>query len=108
MKRRDGLRLSLAWIVAVAAGAALAQVDPADAGADRPWADGEVRRLDPGAGKITLRHGEIAELDMPPMTMVFHVRDPGLLQGLQVGMRVRFRAQKHQGAYVVTEIKPAP
>jgi Cu/Ag efflux protein CusF len=67
-----------------------------------------VRRLDPSAGKITLRHGEIAELDMPPMTMVFQVRDPSMLQGLQVGMNVRFRAQKHQGAYVVTEIKPAP
>nr|WP_299019296.1 copper-binding protein [uncultured Tepidimonas sp.] len=67
-----------------------------------------MRRLDPSAGKITLRHGEIAELDMPPMTMVFQVRDPSMLQGLQVGMKVRFRAQKHQGAYVVTEIKPAP
>jgi hypothetical protein len=36
------------------------------------------------------------------------VREPGMLQGLQVGMNVRFRAQKHQDAYVVTEIKPAP
>ncbi|WP_424894796.1 DUF411 domain-containing protein [Tepidimonas sp. HKU79] len=77
-------------------------------GVEPGWADGEVRRLDPSAGKITLRHGEIAELDMPPMTMAFQVRDPSMLQGLQVGMKVRFRAQKHQGAYVVTEIKPAP
>jgi len=108
MKRRDCMHQILAWIVARAAAAALAQVNPADAGTDPAWAEGELRRLDPGAGKITPRHGEIAELDTPSMTVVFQVREPGMLQGLQVGINTRFRAQKHQDAYVVTEIKPAP
>lgn len=75
--------------------------------ADR-WAEGEVRRIDTAARKITVRHGDIPDLDMPPMTMVFQVRDPALLQGLQPGARVRFRAQKADGAYIVTDIKAAP
>lgn len=77
------------------------------ASADR-WAEGEVRRIDTTARKITLRHGDIPDLDMPPMTMVFQVRDPALLQGLQPGARVRFRAQKANGTYIVTDIKAAP
>lgn len=87
------------------------QARPSDlrpAEAASPWAEGEVRRLDPATGKITLRHGHIPDLDMPPMTMVFQVRERALLQGLQVGQRVRFRAEQAGGGYFVTEIKPAP
>jgi len=73
-----------------------------------PWAEGEVRRIDAAARKVTLRHGDIPDLDMPPMTMVFQVRDAALLQGLQPGARVRFRAEKAGGTYFVTDLKPAP
>lgn len=70
--------------------------------------DGEVRKVDREAGKLTLRHGEIRNLDMPPMTMVFEVRDPALLEQLKPGDKVRFRVVDEAGAYVVTEIQPAP
>ncbi|MEW6693863.1 MAG: copper-binding protein [Pseudomonadota bacterium] len=80
---------------------------PAGAGGPDHWAEGEVRRVDTAANKVTLRHGDIPDLDMPPMTMVFQVRDPALLEGLQPGTRVRFRAAKVNGAYVVTDIKRA-
>lgn len=68
-------------------------------------ADGEVRRVDKDAKKITLRHGEIKSLDMPPMTMVFQVNNPALLDKVQVGDKMRFRAEKSGGAYVVTDIQ---
>ena len=80
-----------------------AAVKPATDAAD--LADGEVRKVDVGAGKITLRHGEIRSIDMPPMTMVFTVSDPSLLQGRQVGEKVRFAAERRNGAYVVTRIE---
>nr|WP_235587570.1 copper-binding protein [Tepidimonas taiwanensis] len=67
-----------------------------------------MRRIDAAARKLTLRHGDIPDLDMPPMTMVFQVRDAALLQGLQPGARVHFRAEKASGTYFVTEIKPVP
>lgn len=70
--------------------------------------EGEVRRLDRAAGKLTLRHGEIRNLDMPPMTMVFGVRDPAVLAALKPGDKVRFRVVEEGGSYVVTEIQPAP
>ena len=72
------------------------------------WTDGEIHRIDVTANKITLRHGPIVSLDMPPMTMVFQVRDATLLRGLQPGMAVRFRAQKVGSAYIVTDIKAGP
>lgn len=75
--------------------------------ATAPWVDGEVRKVDSGAGKLTLRHGQIQNLDMPPMTMVFKVADAKLLQGLKEGDKVRFTADKLNGAYTVTAISPA-
>ena len=67
--------------------------------------EGEVRSLDKVTGRITLRHGPLRNLDMPPMTMVFTVRDKALLDKVQVGDKVRFRAIDEGGKYVVTEIQ---
>ncbi len=75
--------------------------------ADGSMTAAEVRRVDREARRITLKHEEIRTLDMPPMTMVFQVRETALLDGLQAGDRVRFAAQKIDGAYVVTAIAPA-
>jgi Cu/Ag efflux protein CusF len=71
-------------------------------------AEGEVRKIDTENKKITLKHGEIKNLDMPGMTMVFQVQDPALLQKVKVGDKVRFAAEKSGGAIVVTNIEPAP
>jgi Cu(I)/Ag(I) efflux system protein CusF len=70
-----------------------------------------VRRRGPphrqGTGKLTLRHGEIKNLDMPAMTMVFQVSEPVLLDKLKVGDKVKFRAEKVGSGYVVTAIEAA-
>jgi Cu/Ag efflux protein CusF len=58
--------------------------------------------------RLTLRHGEIKSLDMPPMTMVFRVQPPALADSLKVGDKVRFRAEKAGGDFVVTWIEVAP
>ncbi len=77
------------------------------------WAQGapvaaEVTKLDKATGRITLKHGEIKHLDMPPMTMVFRVREAKLLDGVAVGDRVRFNADKIDGQYTVTALNKAP
>jgi Cu(I)/Ag(I) efflux system protein CusF len=69
--------------------------------------DGEVRKIDRDAGKITLRHGEIQHMDMPPMTMVFVVRDKTLLDKTSVGAKVRFMATNENGQMTVTDIQPS-
>ena len=78
--------------------------EPVAAGA---LAEGEIRKVDLEARKLTLRHGEIRNLDMPAMTMVFQVKDPALLSTLKAGDKVRFRAEKSNAALVVTDIQPA-
>ncbi|WP_332739505.1 copper-binding protein [Hydrogenophaga sp.] len=73
-----------------------------------PMAEGEVRKVDTAAGKISLKHGEIKNLDMPPMTMVFQVNDPALLGKVKAGDKVRFTAMQVNGAYTVMSIEPMP
>ena len=67
--------------------------------------DGVVRKIDPANNKITLKHGPIANLDMPGMTMVFRVVSPTLLTGVQVGDAVKFHVEKTNGAMTITDIK---
>jgi len=69
--------------------------------------DGEVRRIDKDQGKLTLRHGPIANLDMPGMTMVFRVADPRMLDTLREGDKLRFSAERVNGSITVTAIEPA-
>jgi Cu(I)/Ag(I) efflux system periplasmic protein CusF len=72
-----------------------------------PLAEGEVRKVDRAAGKITIKHGPIKSIDMPPMTMVFQVKDRTLLDKVKDGEKVRFAAEEKGGAYIVTAIEPA-
>ena len=80
---------------------------PMAATPDTDMVAGEVRKIDKDAKKITLRHGEMPQLEMPPMTMVFQVKDPSLLESVKVGDKVRFKAQKIGGAFVVVELQSA-
>lgn len=75
--------------------------------ADNVLTDGEVRKVDKDAQKITLKHGPIKNLDMPGMTMVFRVKDAALLDAAKAGDKVMFRAEQEGGQYVVTRIEPA-
>ena len=70
-----------------------------------PQAQGEVRKVDKAAGKISLKHGEIKNLDMPPMSMVFQVQDPALLNKVKAGDKVLFTADKIDGNYTVMSIE---
>lgn len=67
---------------------------------------GEIKKIDKDAGKITLKHGPLVNLDMPAMTMVFKVQSPDLLNTVKVGDAVKFRAENIKGALTVTEIAP--
>lgn len=92
-------QLSAALLGTVLALSALAQSALSDA---------EVRKVDKANGKVTLKHGEIKNLDMPPMTMVFGVKDKALLENVKAGDKVRFAADKDaSGQIVVTSIEAA-
>lgn len=69
--------------------------------------DGEIRKVDKEAKKITVRHGPLTNLDMPAMTMVFQVQDPGMLDRVKAGDKVKFVAEKIGGAFTITKIEPS-
>ena len=73
-----------------------------------PLTEAEVRKVDKDNGKITLKHGEIKNLDMPPMSMVFQVKDPALLDKVKAGDNIRFTVDKINGAFTVLSIEPRP
>jgi Cu(I)/Ag(I) efflux system protein CusF len=66
---------------------------------------GEVRKVDLSAGTITIRHGEILHLEMPPMTMIFRVANRDLLDSVSAGQKIRFVADKQNGQYLVLWIE---
>ncbi|MBE0622238.1 MAG: copper-binding protein [Burkholderiales bacterium] len=69
--------------------------------------EGVVRKVDKNAKKITIKHGAIKNLDMPGMTMVFQTADPAVLEQVQKGDKVKFRAAMDGSAMVITEIRLA-
>jgi Cu/Ag efflux protein CusF len=66
---------------------------------------GEIRKIDPDTGRVTLRHGPIENLNMPGMTMIFQAVPAEQLSDLQAGDKVRFRASKNNGNFIVTDIE---
>ena len=78
---------------------------PLQATEPAPLSQGEVRKVDAAAQKITLRHGPIASIGMPPMTMVFEVEKPELLEGVSAGEKVKFQVQQRGNRYIVTELQ---
>jgi Cu/Ag efflux protein CusF len=68
--------------------------------------DGEIRKVDKDAKKLTIKHGPMQSLDMPGMTMVFQVKDPALLDKVKAGDKVKFQAEKLGGAFTVTGLEP--
>jgi len=69
---------------------------------------GEVKKIDEGAGKITLKHGAAKSLGMDePMTMVYRVKDPGMLKQVKVGDKVTFEAEEAASGYTVTKMQRA-
>lgn len=69
--------------------------------------NGEVRKIDEAAGKITLKHGPIKSLDMDEdgMTMVFRVQDPSMLKQVKVGDKVQFEAERASGGITITKMQ---
>ena len=96
MKLRSALALSALLAIAMPAYAQTA-----------PLVAGKVVKIDESAGKITLDHQKIPNLDMPPMTMVFHTSDPALLKTVKAGDSVKFSADKVNGQLTVTSIEKA-
>ena len=88
-------QLSVAFLLAACAGTFAAPV----------MVDGEIRKVDKDAAKLTIKHAELPNLGMMPMTMVFKVQDKAMLDQVAAGDKVRFAADKVGGALTVTVLE---
>lgn len=82
-----------------------AQSSPKTAESAASMTEGEVRKVDKEQGKITLKHGEIKNLGMPGMTMIFRAKDKAMLDHLKEGDKVRFTADNIDNQLTVTKIE---
>ncbi|HEV7815033.1 MAG TPA: copper-binding protein [Janthinobacterium sp.] len=107
---KDLQKIVLATLIGLssvaAASAAFAQ-QAAVSPAQDAMSEGEIKKVDTDAGKLTIKHGELKNLGMPGMTMVFKVQDPAMLAQVKQGEKVRFVAEKVAGALTVTAIEAA-
>lgn len=99
----------------LATGLLLTNVHATAADASKPAAAGTMQMSDATVGKIdkatdrvTLSHGPIPNLDMPPMRMLFRVKDKAWLDKMKQGDKIRFMAELINGAYTVVHFEPAP
>ncbi|WP_373187219.1 copper-binding protein [Halopseudomonas sp.] len=67
--------------------------------------EGEIRKIDQEKGRVTLKHGPIKNLNMPGMTMMFQAVPASQLEDLEAGDKVKFRAVKDNGNFVVTNLE---
>ena len=96
-----GFRKALLASAVVMSGLAHAQAATGD------LSEGEVRKVDKENARVTLKHGPLTNLDMPGMTMAFKVGDHRMLDTVQTGDKVRFRAEMVDGKLVVTKMETA-
>jgi Cu(I)/Ag(I) efflux system protein CusF len=75
------------------------------AAASAEWTAGEVRKVDVEAGKVTIKHGAMPKLDMPPMIMSYRVKDKGMLDHLKPGDKIKFDVERAGDKYTVTGLE---
>lgn len=102
---------SLIGLTAAVGGPAFAQAPapdkPAAASTAADMTEGEIKKVDKDNKKLTIKHGDLKNLDMPGMTMVFQVKDAAVLDQVKAGDKIRFKVEKMTSGFVVTELQPA-
>ena len=78
------------------------------AGVVVPETEGEVRKVDAAAQKLTVKHGRIENLGMSPMTMVFRVKDPAFLTQVKPGDKIKMTVERIDGALTIVALQRVP
>lgn len=111
MKQFSTLTLSLLFGVLGASGVALASSEHDHSGhghtaaASATLTNGEIKKIDKDAGKITIKHGDIKNLNMPAMTMSFQAKDKAMLDKAKVGDKVSFAVDNIDGKLTLVQLE---
>jgi Cu/Ag efflux protein CusF len=107
MKHLNKIVLAAAVAFSYVSVGSIAHAQQTSVAAQAEMSDGEIKKVDKEAGKLTIKHGELKNLGMPGMTMVFKAKDAAMLDKVKEGDKVRFVAEKVGGALTVTSIEAA-
>lgn len=99
------LRILLPALIVL--GASALPFSTAVADVEHTMSEGTIRKVDTEQGKVTIKHGPIPNLEMPPMTMVFRMKDTSMLEGIKKGDKVIFRAIDDGGKMIIEELERA-
>ena len=97
--KRSLLPIATAMMLASAA----SMLSPAFA--DEGMSEGTIKKIDAKAGKVTIKHGPLDNLSMPPMTMIFTVSDPAMLESFSAGDEIEFHAVDEGGKFIVKDMQ---
>ena len=64
-----------------------------------------MKKVDKAQGKLILKHGPLANLKMPGMSMVFRVEEANWMDQVKSGDSVRFLADRVNGVFTVTRLE---
>ncbi|KVV48381.1 RND transporter MFP subunit [Burkholderia territorii] len=67
--------------------------------------DAEVKKIDAATGTVTLKHGALENVGMPPMTMAFKTKDVGMVKQIHEGDKVRVRIENVDGALTIVKLE---
>lgn len=84
---------------------AFSQAVKPEAMANASVSQGEVKKVDAEAGKLTIKHGELKNINMGAMTMVFEVADKAVLSQLKAGDAITFTADNTGGQLSARDVK---
>ncbi|MBN9290092.1 MAG: copper-binding protein [Hyphomicrobium denitrificans] len=103
MKRLNPALLLASWACLVSVNSFAS----AEASKSLPMINGQVKKVDESAGKMTIKHDAITNLDMGAMTMVFKANDPAMLKTVRPGEKIKFSADKVNGQLTVMKVEEA-
>lgn len=101
MKRLNPALLLASWACLVSVNS----IASAEASKSLPMINGQVKKVDESAGKMTIKHDAITNLDMGAMTMVFKANDPAMLKTVRPGEKIKFSADKVNGQLTVMKVE---
>ncbi|MET1535859.1 copper-binding protein [Burkholderia sola] len=108
--------VAMSFAMAVIAMPALAGVDMSGMNSgdasmsaqDSKMTDAEVKEIDAGRRRVTLKHGALDNIGMPPMTMAFRAGDAAMIPSLHVGDKVRVRVENVNGTLTIVKLVKRP
>jgi Cu/Ag efflux protein CusF len=67
--------------------------------------DAEVKKVDPASGMVTLKHGALENVGMPPMTMAFKAKDAAMVSQVHEGDKVKVRVENVGGTLTIVKLE---